>query len=185
MTNPAGEAELCRFAIIGHGDSWESIHQEIGHRADVYMPGAVTGEKLAAAVASADIWHFEVRIGDDRGNMLKISPYYAILPNFSTLQVTQSIPKRPAQSPLFDQVLIKAMQLGASDVFPTCSFTLFACEFRTTKSPTTWSRAVFRTSSFPPPSRAPWTWSSSSRRPRAWPWWAPRPWPCPWWWPTA
>lgn len=50
------EAELCRFAIIGHGDSWESIHQEIGHRPDVYMPGAVTGEKLAAAVASADIF---------------------------------------------------------------------------------------------------------------------------------
>ena len=50
------EAELCRFAIIGHGDSWESIHQEIGHRPDVYMPGAVTGEKLAAAVASAETW---------------------------------------------------------------------------------------------------------------------------------
>eukprot|EP00490_Sorites_sp_Unknown_P025670 CAMPEP_0114651222 /NCGR_PEP_ID=MMETSP0191-20121206/8184_1 /TAXON_ID=126664 /ORGANISM="Sorites sp." /LENGTH=575 /DNA_ID=CAMNT_0001865333 /DNA_START=156 /DNA_END=1883 /DNA_ORIENTATION=- len=56
VTNPTGEPELCRFAIIGHGDSWESIHQQIGHRPDVYMPGAVTGEKLAAAVASADIF---------------------------------------------------------------------------------------------------------------------------------
>ena len=56
VTNCAGEPEVCRFAIIGHGDSWESIHQEIGHRPDVYMPGAVTGEKLAAAVASADIF---------------------------------------------------------------------------------------------------------------------------------
>ena len=56
VTNPPGEPELCRFAIIGHGDSWESIHQEIGHRPDVYMPGAVTGEKLASTVASADIF---------------------------------------------------------------------------------------------------------------------------------
>lgn len=56
VTNCAGEPEVCRFAIIGHGDSWESIHQEIGHRPDVYMPGAVTGEKLAAAVASAVPW---------------------------------------------------------------------------------------------------------------------------------
>ena len=31
-----GEPELCRFAIIGHGDSWESIHQEIGHRPDTW-----------------------------------------------------------------------------------------------------------------------------------------------------
>ena len=59
VTNCAGEPEVCRFAIIGHGDSWESIHQEIGHRPDVYMPGAVTGEKLAAAVASAVPWSME------------------------------------------------------------------------------------------------------------------------------
>ena len=51
-----GAPELCRFAIIGHGDSWESIHQEIGHRPDVNMPGVVTGEKLASLVASSDIF---------------------------------------------------------------------------------------------------------------------------------
>lgn len=56
VTNLPGEPELCRFAIVGHGDSWESIHQEIGHRPDVYMPGAVTGEQLASTVASADIF---------------------------------------------------------------------------------------------------------------------------------
>mmetsp|Transcript_42517 Transcript_42517/g.92398 ORF Transcript_42517/g.92398 Transcript_42517/m.92398 type:complete len:587 (-) Transcript_42517:184-1944(-) len=54
--NPPGEPELCRFAIIGHGDSWKSIHEEIGHRPDVNMPGVVTGEKLAALVASSDIF---------------------------------------------------------------------------------------------------------------------------------
>eukprot|EP00913_Durusdinium_trenchii_P016623 g15626.t1 len=54
--NPPGAPELCRFAIIGHGDSWESIHQEIGHRPDVNMPGVVTGEKLASLVASSDIF---------------------------------------------------------------------------------------------------------------------------------
>ena len=56
VTNPVGEPELCRFAIIGHGDSWQSIHDEIGHRPDVYMPGAVTGEQLASTVASSDIF---------------------------------------------------------------------------------------------------------------------------------
>lgn len=56
VTNPPGERELCRFAIIGNGDSWESIHAEIGERPDVYMPGAVVGEELASAVASADIF---------------------------------------------------------------------------------------------------------------------------------
>lgn len=56
VTNLPGEPELCRFAIIGHGDSWESIHREIGNRPDVYMPGAVTGEQLASTVASADIF---------------------------------------------------------------------------------------------------------------------------------
>ena len=45
VTNPPGERELCRFAIIGNGDSWESIHAEIGERPDVYMPGAVVGEE--------------------------------------------------------------------------------------------------------------------------------------------
>ena len=35
-----GEAEFCRFAIIGHGDSWESIYQEIGHRPDACLVGA-------------------------------------------------------------------------------------------------------------------------------------------------
>lgn len=44
--NPSGEPELCRFAIIGHGDSWDSIFQEIGERPDVNMPGVVTGETL-------------------------------------------------------------------------------------------------------------------------------------------
>jgi len=56
VVNPEGEPELCRFAIIGHGDSWDAIHEEIGRRADVKMPGVVTGEKLAALVASADIF---------------------------------------------------------------------------------------------------------------------------------
>ena len=56
VCNPVGEPELCRFAIIGHGDSWQSIHEEIGSRPDVYMPGAVTGEQLASSVASADIF---------------------------------------------------------------------------------------------------------------------------------
>ena len=56
VTNLPGQPELCRFAIIGHGDSWESIHKEIGDRPDVYMPGAVTGEQLASTVASADIF---------------------------------------------------------------------------------------------------------------------------------
>lgn len=54
--NPPGETEFCRFAIIGHGDSWESIYQEIGHRPDVNMPGVVTGEALASLVASADVF---------------------------------------------------------------------------------------------------------------------------------
>eukprot|EP00438_Fugacium_kawagutii_P005319 Skav210293 [mRNA] locus=scaffold475:90202:93130:- [translate_table: standard] len=56
LTNPEGRPEVCRFAIVGHGDSWEPIHRELGHRPDVYMPGALTSEKLAAAFASGDIF---------------------------------------------------------------------------------------------------------------------------------
>ena len=52
--SPPGEPELCRFAITGHGVSWESIHTEMEDRPGVNMPGVVIEDRLASLVTSSD-----------------------------------------------------------------------------------------------------------------------------------
>eukprot|EP00931_Biecheleriopsis_adriatica_P036639 TRINITY_DN21091_c0_g1_i1.p1 TRINITY_DN21091_c0_g1~~TRINITY_DN21091_c0_g1_i1.p1 ORF type:complete len:612 (+),score=100.90 TRINITY_DN21091_c0_g1_i1:72-1838(+) len=54
--NPPGQPEICRFCLIGPGEAWQDIYNEIGDREDVVMPGTVKGEDLSKAYASADIF---------------------------------------------------------------------------------------------------------------------------------
>eukprot|EP00930_Biecheleria_cincta_P095065 TRINITY_DN8705_c0_g1_i2.p1 TRINITY_DN8705_c0_g1~~TRINITY_DN8705_c0_g1_i2.p1 ORF type:complete len:546 (+),score=61.96 TRINITY_DN8705_c0_g1_i2:56-1693(+) len=56
LTNPPDQPEVCRFAIVGDGESFARIKAAVGHRPDVNMPGVVRGVDLAALFASADVF---------------------------------------------------------------------------------------------------------------------------------
>jgi len=56
LVNPPGEPEVCRFVLVGPGEAWQDVYDEIGNRPDVNLPGTLQGEELSKAYASADMF---------------------------------------------------------------------------------------------------------------------------------